>query len=325
MDNLLISTSDALKFLSTNVVHPTYFPYLWAPTLHAARISLVYQTLARKAGLGTYSKFPWGPYIAGYLVSCWAGGIITNFLLGMPPPMAYSFQPYINYLAVHLGLTAFFSVFPFLLIPKIFDTLLFPMDALLRSLSVTGTLGLLDNPNVPPAFKAMNNPFGHILLGALASASGGISMSTFSLTLPSWQFSTPPILTAGLWSSADVWGGALAAVIFGAATQSPAFTIPSTNPAVLGPAYFPLNLVPQTILELLFRPSAVAAKGASQAHILALSPQVAPHVGKAMAAVALAVVFGSRALYTHWLSSPVAQKAPVTQGKKAGSKTIRSQ
>lgn len=228
---LAILNADALKFLSTTVVHPTYYPYFWAPTLHAARISLVYQMLARKSGLGSYSKFPWGPYLAGYLIACWAGGIITNVMLGMPPPQAYSFHPYINYLSVHLGLTAIFSSYPSvslnpyssciyihlsyvyptqLLVPRYLDTLLFPMDGLLRAISVTATLGLLDNPNVPAAFRAMNTLFGHLVLGALASASGGISMATFSLSLPVWQFTTPPILTAGLWSSADVWGGALA-------------------------------------------------------------------------------------------------------------------
>mgnify|MGYP007051639927 CR=1 FL=1 len=38
-------------------------------------------------------------------------------------------------------------------------------------------------------------------------------MSTFSLSLPNGKFSPPPILTAGLWSSADVWGGALAGML----------------------------------------------------------------------------------------------------------------
>lgn len=89
------------------------------------------------------------------------------------------------------------------------DTFLFPIDSLLRAISVTGTIALFDHPNVPPAFRSMNTLFGHLLLGALASASGGISLATLSLFTPEWRFSTPPILTAGLWSSADVWGGAL--------------------------------------------------------------------------------------------------------------------
>ena len=108
MDNPLVWASKTLNYLTSNVVHPTYFPYLWAPTLHAARVSLVYQTLSRKA-----PKSRWGTYLAGYLISCWAGGIITHLMLGFPPPMAYSFQPYINYLGVHLVLTGFFDLFPF--------------------------------------------------------------------------------------------------------------------------------------------------------------------------------------------------------------------
>ncbi|RXW12220.1 hypothetical protein EST38_g13632 [Candolleomyces aberdarensis] len=214
--------------------------------------------------------------------------------------MAYSFQPYINYLGVHLVLTGFFSLFPSLLVPKILDTFLFPLDSLLRAISVTGTIALFDHPNLSPAFRSMNTPFGHLLLGALASASGGISLATFSLFSPEWRFSTPPILNAGLWSSADVWGGALAALLFGASTHSQIFTLPTLDPSELGRAYFPLNLVPGGLLKLFFRSSLSSSSKSSDFHLLASSPVSIQH-GKALAAIALMTVFGSRVLYTHWL------------------------
>lgn len=207
LEALTDSTSSALTFIVTQVVHPAYFPFLWAPTLHAARMSVVFQTIMRK----TNFRMGWGPYIAGYLISCWAGGVITNLLLGLPPPMAYSVQPWINYISVHLALTALFDTFPWLLVPKQIDTLFLPVDALLRATSVCGTVSLLHSPSLPPQFKAMDTPFGHALLGALASSSGGVAMGTFGLASGQWTMNTPPVLSSGLWGgSVDVWGGALA-------------------------------------------------------------------------------------------------------------------
>ncbi|KAJ2918097.1 hypothetical protein MD484_g2317, partial [Candolleomyces efflorescens] len=215
--------------------------------------------------------------------------------------MAYSFQPYINYLGVHLVLTGFFDLFPFLLVPKFLDTFLFPLDSLLRAISVTGTIALFDNPNMSPTFRSMNTPFGHLLLGALASASGGISLSTFSLFSPEWRFSTPPILNAGLWASADVWGGALAALLFDMSTHSQAFTLPTLDPSTLGKAYFPINLIPGDLFRLFLQPSLLSSTGkGSDFHLLVSTPLPIQH-GKALAAIALMAVFGSRAVYTHWL------------------------
>ena len=107
MAGLTEHTANSLTLLNT-LVHPQYFPFPWAPTLHAARISLVYQSSIQQSKTKSF----WGPYIAGYLITCWAGGVATHLLLGLPPPMAFSFHPYINYLTVHLVLTAFFSAFP---------------------------------------------------------------------------------------------------------------------------------------------------------------------------------------------------------------------
>ena len=35
--HVLRPIADALVFLTNTTVHPTLFPYLWGPTLHAAR------------------------------------------------------------------------------------------------------------------------------------------------------------------------------------------------------------------------------------------------------------------------------------------------
>ena len=46
------------------------------------------------------------------LLQCWGGGLLSHLLLGLPPPMLYSFGPAINYITVHLFVTLFFKHFP---------------------------------------------------------------------------------------------------------------------------------------------------------------------------------------------------------------------
>ena len=93
--------------------------------------------------------------------------------------------------------------------PKILDTVLWPLDALLRTNAVTSLLGLLDNPNVHPEYQ--NSSLMHLIVGAVVSSGGGLSTGTLDAWTPNWTPSTPPILRAGAgWAGTlDVWGGAL--------------------------------------------------------------------------------------------------------------------
>jgi len=47
-----------------------------------------------------------------FTTQAWGGGILSHFLLGVPPPMLYSFHPSINYISVHLLVTLVFQIFP---------------------------------------------------------------------------------------------------------------------------------------------------------------------------------------------------------------------
>lgn len=62
--NYLSPIADALVYINTTKVHPVLFPYPIAPTLHAARISIIYQSNARRSP----STLSWGTYITGYLI-----------------------------------------------------------------------------------------------------------------------------------------------------------------------------------------------------------------------------------------------------------------
>ncbi|KAF9049325.1 hypothetical protein BDZ89DRAFT_1057678 [Hymenopellis radicata] len=214
--------ADALTFLTTTKVHSTLFPYPWAPTLHAARISMAYQANMRR----TSSNLSWGTYLAGYLVMCWGGMVISHSLLSMSPPILYSIHPYINYLSTHLVLTAVFNFFPQLLTHPALEVALLPIDALLRTNAVTSTVSLLHAPAsnaVDP--KLSSSPLFHIILGAVASAGGGVTAATLKTWTPEWSFGTPVFLRngAGVIGSLDVWGGSLVAVVFSMMTQHPAF------------------------------------------------------------------------------------------------------
>ena len=66
--------ADSLLFISTSKVHQTLFPYVLTPTLHALRISMIYQLNARKAGHG--KSLTWATYLAGYLVMV---GVLLHF------------------------------------------------------------------------------------------------------------------------------------------------------------------------------------------------------------------------------------------------------
>lgn len=219
--HVLRPVADSLLFLTSKTVHPTLFPYLWGPTLHAARISLAYQTNARRHP--GYGKLPWATYIAGYLIMCWGGTLTAHFLCGLPPPQLYSIHPYINYVAVHVALTMLVAIFPQILSQnKFIDTALLPIDALLRTNAVTGALSLLQNPTVAPELAA--SPLFHAILGAAGSAGGGVAAGTLNLWSPDWQLGTPVLLRGrGAMATLDVWGGALVAAVFSTVSLHPAY------------------------------------------------------------------------------------------------------
>ncbi|KAF9044262.1 hypothetical protein BJ165DRAFT_188963 [Panaeolus papilionaceus] len=286
----LAPISDALVLLNTRTVHPVLFPFALAPTLHAARVSTIFQANTRRSP----AALSWGTYIIGYLIMCWGGGLGSSLLLGLPPPMLYSFRPAVNYLTVHLVLTALFSVFPGLLNPKLLDTLLFPLDALLRTNAVTATLGLLYAPSVHTEYK--DSPLMHMIIGAIASAGGGFTAGTLNLWSSAWAFGTPPSLKSGAgWAGTlDVWGGALVAAIYSLGTGHPAFA-----PFVTYLSIFTLSFLPAS-----YKPN-------PDSDIAPLATLEA----KSLAAAILTILFAARVAKTHWLSAQPIPAKPARQIK----------
>lgn len=63
--NYLSPIANALVYLNTTKVHPVWFPYALAPTLHALRVSMVFQSQARRST----TPHSWGTYLTGFLIT----------------------------------------------------------------------------------------------------------------------------------------------------------------------------------------------------------------------------------------------------------------
>ncbi|KAF5310075.1 hypothetical protein D9619_010337 [Psilocybe cf. subviscida] len=283
--NYLHPIADALVYINTTKVHPVWFPYALAPTIHATRVSMMFQANARRSVI----PLSWGTYLGGFLVMAWGGGLISHFLLGLPPPMLYSFHPAINYLSIHLLVTLVHQIFPDLDQPALTDTILWPLDALVRTNAVTSTLGLLYSPTVHPEYQ--NSALMHLIIGAIASAGGGLSAGTLNAWSANWAFGTPPILRAGAgWvGTLDVWGGAFVALIYSSTTGHKAFA--------------PLHRYTTLVL------SSPPLSAARKPHADADFPPLTALGAKSLAAAVLSVLFAARVLKVHWLTP----KAPAVQ------------
>ncbi|KAF9474648.1 hypothetical protein BDN70DRAFT_884577 [Pholiota conissans] len=287
--NHLQPVADALVYINTSKVHPFWFPFPWAPTLHAARVSMIFHTNARRSP----AQLSWGTHIIGYLIMCWGGSLLSHFLLGLPPPMLYSFDPSITYISVHLFITSIFYLFPDLLYAPVMDTILWPLDALLRTNAVTATLGLLYLPGVHAEYQ--NSPLTHMIIGAIASAGGGLSAATLGSWTPNWSLSTPPVLRPGAgWSGTlDVWGGALVALIYSSTTGHPAFSsLRRYVTLILSSPY----------LSMAWKP-----------HADSDFPPLSTLQAKSLATAVLGIFFAARVVNTHWLI-PVNVVVPSTSG-----------
>ncbi|KAF9076335.1 hypothetical protein BDP27DRAFT_1314281 [Rhodocollybia butyracea] len=219
------------------VVNPVVYPFPWFNTLHAARISLVFQTNTHK--FNTHSSHGWKSYIGGFCLMCWGGMIFSHFLLNLPPPVLYAPLPWINYISVHLILTFIFSLIPSVLAETeslaTLDFAFFPIDAMLRTGAVVGTLAHLapGSPyydSINPSL--VNSPLFHFILGCTASAGGGVTAASLGVWNPNWGSGgfTPVFLRKGprspfknILSTLDVWGGGLVAIIYGLSTSHAAF------------------------------------------------------------------------------------------------------
>ncbi|KAF8317650.1 hypothetical protein DL93DRAFT_514337 [Clavulina sp. PMI_390] len=195
-----------VQFLSTSPVHPVLYPFPWGSTLHAARITHAFR--GRMKALGTHAQLGFGPEFAGFLLMCWGGGILSNFLMFQPPPQLLTVQPWLNYISVHI---LFGYAVDYAPSPKFLDTYLPIFDAILRTGSVCGAVSAARaHPN--PAIAS--STFFHLIIGAVASAGGGVTASTLGVWNTEWSLRRPPFLQGGVVDTLDLWGGSIVAAVY---------------------------------------------------------------------------------------------------------------
>ncbi|KAF8310613.1 uncharacterized protein EI90DRAFT_3100093 [Cantharellus anzutake] len=143
---------------------------------------------------------------AGFLlmVSVLGGTLGVHSLLSLPPPQILSLHPYINYLNP--------SSFPSPSLLKFIDTVLPMVDAILRTGGITSSIHLaLTHPTHPQLRSSL---FLQLLLGAVASAGGGVLAGTLNVFSAHWSFTTPPFLRSNTPSGSflgtlDIWSGSV--------------------------------------------------------------------------------------------------------------------
>lgn len=127
----------------------------------------------------------------------------------LPPTQFLSSYPWINYLSVHI-LSGY--VVDYLPAPRIIDTALPLLDAIMRSGAICGTVHLAHSHSNP---AIASSAFFQLLMGAVASAGGGVTATTLGVWNSEWSLRVPPFLRGGFIDTLDIWSGSLAAAVYG--------------------------------------------------------------------------------------------------------------
>jgi len=290
--------------ITTKPVHPVLFPYPWLQTLHAARISLAFRTRIR--ALGTEGKISRAAEYAGFLLMCWGGSLGVHTLLSLSSPQILSIHPYINYLIPHIFLSALFPL-PFPLL-KLVDTLLPLIDAILRTGGITSSLHLaLTHTSLGQPKPSL---FLQLLLGAIASAGGGVLAGTLNVFSPNWSFSTPPFLLSNtpggfLLGTLDLWSGSIVSLVYGILIGS-------------HPSYVPIQRFLLSIAPSLF---SNVPKGHLKTQVLSgnVVQLMGPLEARSVSVIVLSLIYAYRVYEVHY--RPASAKAGVKGAwRKTGSR-----
>lgn len=208
--------------------------------------------------------------------------MMSNFLMFQPPPQLLSIKPYINYLAVHV---LFGYVIDFLPSPKVIDTSLPLIDAIMRTGSICGAVQLAHTHSNPAIASSL---FFQLLIGAVASAGGSVTASTLGVWNQEWSLRVPPFLRGGLIDTLDLWSGSLAAAVYGCLLG-------------LHPAYEPYTRF---------------LSGQGEKYV-AGTPLMSPLEARSTTVLVLTALYAFRVYKTHYVERALPASAPVTIKEKA--------
>lgn len=209
----------------------------------------------------------------------------------MTPVQLLSIHPFVNYVTVHLLITALVH---FLDAPtaKLIDTMLIVIDGALRTHAVVMSVQLAKASAVGAVSSSM---LIQVVCGTLGATGGGQLAGTLGVHLPGgWQFSTPPALRAtSVTEVIDVLAAGLCALVYGITTLS-------------HPGYSSLL---------------------SKVHHDGTQPLFSPVGARAACTLIFTLAFAYRAVQLHWLPA-TASVSPAPSGrsstKKNGVETPRA-
>jgi hypothetical protein len=153
---------------------------------------------------------------AGFLIMCWGGGFIANYMLCQIPGQLLTVWPWFNYLSIYVAVMATLGARPS---AKLLDLTMPVIDGATRTAAAYAGINMVLNHANPAVRSSL---LMQILIGTISACGGGISAFTLNVFDPlGWSFSTPPFLKAKTWVEfTDIVAPALATAIYGVLTLS---------------------------------------------------------------------------------------------------------
>lgn len=207
--------------------------------------------------------------------------MLVNFLMFQPPAQLLSVHPYINYLGVHFLLGYAIDFAPS---PKIIDTALPLLDAIMRTGAICGAVNLAHSHSNTAISSSL---FFQLLVGGIASAGGGVTAATLGVWSAEWSFRAPPFLRGGVVDTLDIWSGSVAAAVYG---------------CLLG-------------LHPSYEPYTRWLSGMGEKYV-AGTPLMSPLDARAVSVILLTTIYAFRVYKVHY-SSTRATPVPVTNKEKS--------
>lgn len=189
-------------------------------------------------------------------------------LLGQTPPMLVSPKPWMAYCSIHI-LVSFLAQLG-ILQPgsKVIETVCPILDAVTKSGAIIAAVTAAQQHSNPAVSQSLT---AQLIVGAIAPVGGATAAGMLNVWDADWHLSTPSFLKSGngVFSTLDIWSGAMSAAIFGALT--------AVHPNYQ-PFYTSLGLSPKGIMT--------------------------PLGARSIVVIFLTILYSVRVIYTQYLVSP---------------------
>ncbi|ORX38863.1 hypothetical protein BD324DRAFT_569248, partial [Kockovaella imperatae] len=205
--------SRLVHHITTEPVHPIYYPFLRFGALHASRTCLVWAA-ATKTG-GSRRKVGRLQDLFGYLVATWGGGTLLSLLTSQPPAWLISSTPWLIYIPIYfLLIPSGMANYMTSTAPTFINIIGAYFDGIARGIVLTSLPDLLASS---PRFASAANPWTVAVLSGIAACGGGWMVQTFNLPAAQWSIGSPSILSGTgpfILESLELWAVMLCSVVY---------------------------------------------------------------------------------------------------------------